>query len=87
MRDLMYFCVTVFQLYADSDGIPTADEVYAQFKKLYSEDEADEILGSNTDHDDMRKVSCQGSKVKKISSLSIERGLTTCTLSYHCECN
>ncbi|XP_028405524.1 UDP-glucose:glycoprotein glucosyltransferase 1-like isoform X2 [Dendronephthya gigantea] len=43
------------KLYANSDGIPTADEVYSQFKKQYSQEEADEILGPNTDHDDLRK--------------------------------
>lgn len=63
----------LFQLYANSDDIPTADEVYAQFKKQYSQDEADEILGPNTDHDDIRKVGflfqravlcCQGSTAR-----------------------
>lgn len=47
----------MFQLYANSDGIPTANEVLTQFKDQYSQDEADEILGPNTDHDDSRKVS------------------------------
>ncbi|CAB3984374.1 UDP-glucose:glyco glucosyltransferase 1-like [Paramuricea clavata] len=45
----------VTRLYANSDGIPTADEVYTQFKKQYSQEEADDILGPNTDHDDLRK--------------------------------
>jgi hypothetical protein len=46
----------IFQLYENSEGIPTADEVYTLFKEKYSQEEADEILGPNTDHDDMRKV-------------------------------
>lgn len=38
------------------EGVPTATQVYDQFKNLYSKDEADEILGVDTDHDDARKV-------------------------------
>lgn len=51
-------------MYANSDGIPTADEVYTQFKKQYSQ-EADDILGQNTDHDDLRKVCSLGTCLGK----------------------
>jgi hypothetical protein len=52
-------------LYANSDGIPTADEVYTQFKKQYSQEEADDILGQNTDHDELRKVGSLGTCLGK----------------------
>ncbi|XP_046852680.1 UDP-glucose:glycoprotein glucosyltransferase 1-like isoform X2 [Xenia sp. Carnegie-2017] len=44
------------KLYVVGEGVPTATQVYDQFKNLYSKDEADEILGVDTDHDDARKA-------------------------------
>ena len=46
----------LLQIYKSSGNGATAEQVYEQFKKLYSEEDADDILGPETDHDDLRRV-------------------------------